>query len=118
MSWDRRDMKNRTKNINEDIKAIVFYGVGLPRVYEMPIDKSPEEYVREATKGISAFLNIKGWAVVDTGAKRVMRSEGLSVAMYDEMDGLFGMQLTREPGDDYKTSKTEGEEEEVSMGEA
>jgi hypothetical protein len=111
-------MKNQTKNIDEDVKAIVFYGVGLPRVYEIPIDESPNAYVREVTKGISVSVSVKGWAIVDTGAKKVMRSEGLSVAMYDKMDSLFGMQLTRVHGDAYKPGKTEGEEEEVSMGEA
>lgn len=81
---------------NTRYKAVVFYEIGLPRVYEVPSDEDPKAFIKDITKQISVSVNVLGWAVVNISEGKVIKSEGLSDAMYREMSSLFGVTLNRE----------------------
>jgi hypothetical protein len=96
------------RDVESIYKVIIFYEVGLPRVFDIPGDEEPKKFIRTVTKSLSVSVQLLGWALIDPKGKRVIRSEGLSDKMYEEMDSLLGLKMEREPGDVYK----EGEEEE------
>jgi hypothetical protein len=96
------------RDVESIYKVIIFYEVGLPRVFDIPGNEEPKKFIRTVTKSLSVSVQLLGWALVDPKGRRVIRSEGISDKMYEEMDGLLGIVLQKEPGDVYK----EGEEEE------
>lgn len=94
-------MKSLVRGVREEkhtyYKVIVFYEVGLPRVYDIPSDENPKTFIRNVTKQLSVSISLLGWALIDPVEAKVIRSEGLSESMYKEMDRLLGVDLKREP---------------------
>lgn len=106
-------MRTIVRDVESIYKVIIFYEVGLPRVFDIPGNEEPKKFIRTVTKSLSVSVQLLGWALVDHKGRRVIRSEGLSDKMYEEMDGLLGIVLQKEPGDVYKERE---EEEGIPLG--